>query len=225
MNPNESVTPAGPPQLPRRPMTDGKLLMITSIAGAAGYGAALGVQIGFTVTVVGTRREAVAALRTQTYSAMIVDDAMAESDPVGSDLMRRHGGMAVVLEANFAISSVSRLARDVRSALARREHEQRLAMRAASAALEGELRTTVAGILLQSQLALAEAASSPQLSSPQLSSRVQQIAELAAELRRRLEAHSAGAASVVRVIVPEVATPLLPRPVALGNGAGSGNAC
>ena len=44
--------------------------------------------------------------------------------------------------------------REIRSALHRREREQTLARRAAAEAIETELKTTVAGLLLHSQLAL-----------------------------------------------------------------------
>jgi hypothetical protein len=85
------------------------------------------------------------------------------------------------VQVNFAISGTARLLREIRAALARREQEQALAMRAASVAVESELRDTVTGLILQSQLALAE----PSLS-PQLSAKLKTVVELAGNLKQRL---------------------------------------
>jgi hypothetical protein len=56
------------------------------------------------------------------------------------------------------------------------------ALRAAASLLESELKSTVTGLLLQSQLALAE----PEVSS-KLAGKLELVAELASTLRRRLE--------------------------------------
>ena len=64
----------------------------------------------------------------------------------------------------------------------RGEQQQVSALRAAASLLENELKSTVTGLLLQSQLALAE----PQLS-PKLAGKLELVAELAGNLRRRLE--------------------------------------
>jgi len=67
-------------------------------------------------------------------------------------------------------------------ALNRREREQTLARRAAAAAIETELKATVAGLLLQSQLALAADLSAP------AADRVRIVANLASTLREQLNA-------------------------------------
>jgi hypothetical protein len=71
--------------------------------------------------------------------------------------------------------------REVRAVLGRREQEQALAMRAAAVAVESELRDTVTGLILHSQLALTE----PSLS-PELSAKLRTVAELAGSLQQRL---------------------------------------
>ena len=63
-----------------------------------------------------------------------------------------------------------------------RERNPRPALRAAVSQLESELKSTVTGLLLQSQLALAE----PELS-PKLTGKLTLVAELAGSLRQRLE--------------------------------------
>lgn len=158
------------------------VLLITGIAGAESCAANLKGLVGLEVEVAATRREGLAALRHHEYCAVLVDESIAEGDPAAAELLWKQAGLAVPLEINFAIAGVSRIARELRAALERREHEQILAMRAAALTLEGELRSTVAGLLLQSQLALAE----PSVP-PQLASKLQMVADLAGNLRQRLQ--------------------------------------
>jgi hypothetical protein len=111
-----------------------------------------------------------------------VDRSVAEADPDGTEVLWKHAGLAVPLEVNFAISGTARLAREVRAALARREQEQTLAMRAAVAAIDSDLKDAVTGFLLQSQLAMAE-----KEIPPAIETRLKAILEQAGNLRKRLE--------------------------------------
>ena len=85
---------------------------------------------------------------------MVIDETLAECDPAAADTICEHAGLAIPLQINFALSGAARLMREIRAALHRREREQMLARRAAAAAIEAELKSTVAGLLLHSQLAL-----------------------------------------------------------------------
>jgi hypothetical protein len=157
------------------------LLMITSILGAENCAAVLANQLGFSVEIVANRKEGLARLRRHEYTIVVVDDAVAESDPEGAELLWKHAGLAVPLQINFAISGTARLVREVRAVLSRREQEQALAMRAAAVAVESDLRDTVTGLILHSQLALSE----PSLT-PELSAKLKTVAELAGNLKQRL---------------------------------------
>jgi CheY-like chemotaxis protein len=157
------------------------ILMITSILGGENCAAVLARQLNLTVEAVSTRREGLARLRRQEYAVVIVDDALAEADPEGTELLWKHAGLAVPLQFNFAISGTARLVREIRAVLSRREQEQALAMRAAAFAVEGELRDTVTGLILHSQLALEEASITPQLTE-----RLKTVAALAGTLREKL---------------------------------------
>lgn len=157
------------------------LLMITSILGAENCADVLARQLGFSVEIVASRKEGLARLRRQEYTVVVVDDAIAEADPEGAELLWKHSGLAIPVQINFAISGAARLVREVRAVLARREQEQSLAMRAAAVAVESELRDTVTGLILHSQLALAE----PALSA-ELSAKLRTVAELAGSLQQRL---------------------------------------
>ena len=138
--------------------------------------------LGYPVEVAATHRAGMAALRRRDYSVMVVDDCIAEANPAAAELLWRNSGMAVPMQINFAISAGSRLAREVQAAIGRWEQHQVFALRAAASLLESELKSTVTGLLLQSQLALAE----PELT-PKLAGKLELVAELAASLRQTLE--------------------------------------
>jgi hypothetical protein len=124
----------------------------------------------------------VIALRHREYSVVVLDDCLAETNPAAADLLWQSLGMAVPVYTNFAFAGGTRLTREVQAAILRREQQQLRALRAAASQLENELKSTVTGLLLQSQLALAEPALSPKLTG-----KLTLVAELAGTLRRRLE--------------------------------------
>jgi hypothetical protein len=108
---------------------------------------------------------------------------MAECDPAATEAIWEHAGLAIPLQINFALSGAARVIREVRAALHRREREQTLARRAAAAAIETELKTTVAGLLLNSQLAL----SGSEVPSA-IAEKLRVVADLAGSLRQQLAA-------------------------------------
>jgi hypothetical protein len=157
------------------------ILIVTGIEGANNCAAAVSAQLKIEVDVVEGRKAALAALRRREYDAVVVDETMAECDPSAVEAIWSRTGLAIPLQINFALSGAARLVREIRAALHRREREQMLAHRAAAAAIENELKTTVAGLLLQSQLAL----SASEVSSP-LADKLRVVAELAGNLRQQL---------------------------------------
>ena len=164
------------------------ILMVTGIEGARNCADAVSRQLGMEVEVAEGRRSAIAALRQREFAAVIVDETTAECDPAAADAIWEKAGAAIPLQVNFALSGTARLVREIRAALHRREREQLVAHRAAAAAVEAELKSTVAGLLLHSQLAL----SSSDASSP-VTEKLKIVADLVADLRRQLnrgrEAH------------------------------------
>lgn len=159
-----------------------RVLVVSSLSGAENCAAAIMQQLGIDAEVVPGRREALDALRLRSYAALIVDDALAEGDPRGAELLWKMAGLAIPMQVNFALTGPTRLVRDLRAALMRREQEQSAAQRAAVRAVEAELRNTVSGLLLHAQLALRE---SPP--NPQLEQRLRLMAELAGNLKQRLD--------------------------------------
>lgn len=157
------------------------ILMVTGIEGARNCAGVVGAQLGMDVEVAEGRKTALAALRRREFLAVVVDETLAECDPAAAEAIWDHAGLAIPLQINFAVSGAARLIREIRAALHRRERERALARRAAAAAIEMELKSTVAGLLLNSQLAL----SGSDASSP-LADKLRVVADLAGNLRRQL---------------------------------------
>jgi hypothetical protein len=132
------------------------------------------------------RKAALSALRRREFAAVVMDETMAECDPAAAEAVWERSGLAIPLQINFALSGAARLTREIRAGLHRREREQALARRAASAAIETELKTTIAGLLLHSQLALSDS----EMTSP-IAEKLRVVADLAGNLRRQLSAPSA----------------------------------
>jgi len=130
------------------------ILIVSGIEGARNCATVVATQLGMEVEVAEGRKSALGLLRRREFEAVVVDETMAECDPAAAEAIWEHAGLAIPLQINFALSGAARLIREIRAALHRREREQLLARRAAAAAIETELKATVAGLLLNSQLAL-----------------------------------------------------------------------
>jgi hypothetical protein len=157
------------------------ILIVTGIEGARNCAAVVSAQLGMEVEVAEGRKAALAALRRREFLAVVVDETMAECDPAAAETIWDHSGLAIPLQISFALSGAARLIREIRAALHRREREQMLARRAAAAAIENELKSTVAGLLLQSQLAL----SGPEVPAS-VADKLRVVADLAGSLRQQL---------------------------------------
>ena len=161
------------------------ILMVTGIEGARNCAEVMGAQLNLEVEVAEGRRAALAALRRREYLAVVIDETLAECDPATAEKICELAALAIPLQINFAIAGAARLVREIRSALHRREREQTLARRAAAAAIETELKSTVAGLLLHSQLALSGGGVPAAVAD-----RLRTVADLAGSLRQQLCAPS-----------------------------------
>ena len=161
------------------------ILLVTGIEGARNCADVVIKELGMNVVVAEGRKDAIAHLRQHEFAAVVVDDTVAACDPAAAEAIWERSGLAIPLQVNFALSGAARLVREIRAALQRRQREQELARRAAAAAVESELKSTVAGLLLQSELAL----SSSDAASP-VAERLKLVASLAGELRRQLNARA-----------------------------------
>ncbi|HXZ27406.1 MAG TPA: hypothetical protein VEG08_05330 [Terriglobales bacterium] len=158
------------------------ILLIANNKSANECAAAMQRATGERVRVAADFRRATAALRAGDFSAVVVDQSFWDLDPAGGELLLQRAGTAIPVIVNLAISGRERVVRSVRAALYRREREQRLAMKAAATMLRNELNSSVTGILLSSQLALA----TPSLP-PALEVKLRSLAEAAEQMRSRLQ--------------------------------------
>jgi len=158
-----------------------KVLIVTGMEGADNCAATLAKLLGLECEAAQGRKAAISALKRNEYAALVVDEGIVDTDSTGAELIWEHAGLAIPLQINFALSGAQRLAREIRMALNRGERERALARESAAAAMESELKSTVAGLLLHSQLALADRA----IPQP-IADKLRLVADLAGALREQL---------------------------------------
>jgi hypothetical protein len=158
-----------------------KVLIVTGMEGAENCAATLAKLLGLECEAASGRKAAISALKRSEFAVIVVDESIIDTDAAGAELIWEHAGLAIPLQINFALSGAQRLAREIRMALTRGERERALARDAAAAAIDSELKSTVAGLLLQSQLALAER-EIPAL----IAEKLRLVADLAGSLREQL---------------------------------------
>ena len=158
-----------------------KILIVTGMEGAENCAAALTRILGQECEAAQGRKAALGALKHNEYAALVVDEGILDSDPAGAEQIWELAGLAIPVQINFALAGAQRLAREIRLALTRRERERALAHEAAAAAIGVELKSTVAGLLLHSQLALQDR----EISAP-LKEKLRVVADLAGSLREQL---------------------------------------
>jgi hypothetical protein len=127
-------------------------------------------------------QEAATRLREQTYSAVIIDQFLLETEPEESEKMIEHLGTAFPVHINFGVTGMERLVREVRSALHRRKREESAARRAVAEQMRCEMRETLTALLLSCELAM----SVPDVPGPAVE-KIRSIDSLARELRLRLQ--------------------------------------
>jgi CheY-like chemotaxis protein len=157
------------------------ILMVTGVEEARNCAAVMESQLAMNVEVAEGRKAALTALRQHQFLVVVLDETLAECDPAAAERICELAGLAIPLQINFAVSGIARLTREIRAALHRREREQALAHRAAAAAIEAEFKSTVAGLLLHSQLAL----NGGDMPGP-VADRLRMVADLAGNLKQQL---------------------------------------
>lgn len=173
------------------------ILLVTGMEGARNCADVIAKQLGMEVEVAEGRKTALTALRRAEFAAVVVDDTIAECDPAAAEAIWERSGLAIPVQVNFALTGAARLIRELRAALNRREREQALATRAAAAAIEAELKSTVAGLLLHSELALSGLTGSGAEAGSPVAERLRMVADLAVSLRQKLSSPTAARAEAV----------------------------
>jgi hypothetical protein len=130
------------------------ILLITASARAPECAATLQESTGTETHCAENLQLALARLREQTYSAVVVDQFLLENEPAESDQVLEHMGTAFPVYLNFAVSGMERLVREVRSALRRRQREEKQALLSVQQQFRSEMGETLTAMLLSCELAL-----------------------------------------------------------------------
>jgi hypothetical protein len=158
------------------------ILVITPSARAQDCSKAIEDATAESVQVATTLRQGTAHLRSQEYSAVVIDESFLETEPDESEMLLQHIGMAIPVHVSFAIAGMERLLRELRAALQRRKQEVLLARRGTEEALRNELKGTVTALLLSCEMAL-------QVTNLQAvaETKMRAVYKLAQEMRTKLE--------------------------------------
>jgi len=159
------------------------ILLVTASKRGAECAAVLEQELAEPVQLADNLRRATSMMRTEEYSAVVLDDAMVDADPDAVDTLLSTSGMAVPVYVNLALSNSARVAREVRLALRRHDEVRTIAMRAAESLLRSELRSAITGILLSTELAL-----NSQDLPLDAEEKMKLVCQLASQIRGRLEA-------------------------------------
>jgi hypothetical protein len=132
------------------------ILIVSGIEGVRNCVGTMSKQLEMDVEFAESRRGALDAMRRKEFAVVVVDEILVECDPLAADAIWERSGLAIPMQINFALAGAARIIREIRAALHRRKKEQETARLVAREDIGAELRNTVTGIVLQSQLALAE---------------------------------------------------------------------
>jgi DNA-binding NtrC family response regulator len=131
------------------------ILLITPSARGPECAVTLKDATGYETEWVENLQQALARLREQCYSAVVIDQFLVESEPTESDQLLEHLDTAFPVYLNFAVSGMERLVREVRSSLHRRKREETQARRSVEQQLRSEMCESLTALLLSCELAMA----------------------------------------------------------------------
>ncbi len=131
------------------------ILIVSGVEGVRNCAEAISKQLEMQVEFASGRRSACDALRRREFGVVVLDETLAECDPAAAEAIWERSGLAIPIQINFALAGAARIIREIRAALQRRQREQAAARVAAREDISAELKLTLSGLLLQSQLALA----------------------------------------------------------------------
>ena len=132
------------------------ILIVSGVEGVRNCADVVSKQLGMDVEFASGRRAAIDVLRRREFAVVALDETLAECDPQAAEAIWERAGLAVPMQINFALAGAARIIREIRAALQRRQREQAAARLAARENIGADLKNTVSGLLLQSQLALTE---------------------------------------------------------------------
>lgn len=157
------------------------ILLITASANGPGCARALLAAAHTKTEVAPDVHTALNRLRENEYTAVVIDDSMADASSSELEVVFKHLGTAVPVFVNLGISRKDRVVREVVAALRRVEQEKSFARRSVEWELRSQLKCDLTGILLSAQQAL----DVPTLPSA-AETRLKSVCELADRMRTRL---------------------------------------
>jgi hypothetical protein len=162
------------------------ILLVTSCERGSEIAIAIEAATSESTTIAESLFQATTRLRERSYLAVVLDQHLAETEPLETDTMLHHLETAILVQVNLAISGQERLVREVRSALWRRQRDEALARRLARSKILSELNGTLTALLLTVALAI-EIPAEP----VEAGEKLQSINGLVKKLRRQVETESA----------------------------------
>jgi hypothetical protein len=161
------------------------ILLITSLSDAQKCASALEQATEEATSVAPSLADAVRQLQSQEFSAVILDQLLLDSEPDEAEVVFKHLGQAVPVYLNFALVGISRVTRELRSALNRRNREVLVARREAEQALRHELTEKVTALMLSCEMAL-QVPGLPEMAE----AKMHDVDTLAREMRDKLGTHA-----------------------------------
>lgn len=160
---------------------NGMILLITALSDSQKCASALQEATDEATVIAATLADAVRQLQEQEFSAVVIDQLLLDSEPEEAEVVFKHLGHAVPVYLNFALVGMSRVTRELRSALNRRNREVLVARREAEQALRHELNEKVTALMLSCEMAL-QVPGLPELAEVKM----QAVDTLAREMREKL---------------------------------------
>ena len=157
------------------------VLIVTALEGAENLARALSREADAVVEIARSRRAALARLRRDSVTVVLLDTSLADAEMTTSDMIWQNAGGAVPLEINLSVLGAAGVVRLLRNLLDGREQAETLGRRQATTAVAQELQSTITSLLLQSDLLLLDKAISPQMAD-----KVREVKVLTDTLRVRL---------------------------------------
>jgi hypothetical protein len=163
------------------------VLIVTAIEGAENLARALSREANAVVEIARSRRAALARLRRDPVTAVLMDSSLSEAEMTTSEMVWQNADGAMPVELNLPSLGANGVVRLLRNLLEGREQAEALGRREAAAAVAQELHSTITSLLLQSDLMLHEKALSPTMAE-----KAREVKDLAEMLRVRLRSSSSG---------------------------------
>lgn len=157
------------------------VLLVTAVEGAASMASAISENAGAVVELVRSRRAALASLRRYRFDVVVVDAALSEAEVTPTEMLWQNAEGAIPLELELRALGASVVLRVLTTILERREQMEANVREAVTRSIAEEIRGTVTGLLLQSDLVLRDKAITPGVEA-----KVREMRALADGLRVRL---------------------------------------